>query len=235
MVTSREPTLFVCASISSSLQLKLRLQNPFVPLLLGAVLCKAMRGYSTHGFAHYLFKPLWTKPLPHDVALGFSTPYLAMMEGDPSTWKYLNEVEDRGMALAFEAELKALLEHERHAKSGRVDGEHSIVVEAIRLSETTRTESCEGTRYPLQTLQVHIDCIYRAPGMSERKTILITEMEHLRRKEKEDGVVCKVKNVRTSFEDLVIRGADKAFKRYASVWHKHRKKEAKKAKKAAKK
>ena len=60
-------------------------------------------------------------------------------------------------------------------------------------------------------------------------------MEHLRRKEKEDGVVCKVKNVRTSFEDLVIRGADKAFERYASVWHKHRKKEAKKAKKAAKK
>lgn len=213
----------------------MRLQNPFVPLLLGAVLCMALSGCSAHGFAYYLFKPLWTKPLPHDVKLGFSTPYLVMMEGDPSEWKYMNEVEDRGMALAFEAEFKDLWEHERHAKPGRVDGEHSIVVEAIRLSETTRTESCEGTRYPLQTLQVHIDCIYRAPGMNERKTILITEMEHLRRKEKEDGVVCKVKNVRTSFEDLVVRGADKAFERYASVWHKHRKREAKKAKKAAKK
>ena len=177
---------------------------------------------------------MWTKPLPYDIALGFSTPYLVMMEGDSSAWKYMNEVEDRGMALAFEAEFKDLREHERHAIPGHVDGEHSIVVEAIRLSETTRTECCEGTRHPLQTLHVHIDCIYRAPGMSERKTILITELEHLRRKEKKGGVVCKVKNVRNSFKDLVIRGADKAFERYASVWHKHRKRETKKAKKAAK-
>ena len=128
MVTFRQPTSASVRFDFLPLQLRLRLQNPFVPLLLGAVLCMALSGCSAHGFAYYLFKPLWTKPLPHDVALGFSTPYLVMMEGDPSAWKYMNEVEDRGMALAFEAEFKALWEHERQL--GRVDGEHSIVVEA---------------------------------------------------------------------------------------------------------
>lgn len=203
-------------------------------LILGAWFCLALGGCSAHGVAYYLFKPLWTKDLPHSIELGISTPYIVLMEGDMAEWKYMNEVDERSLAQAFEREFKAELAHERRAKPGRVDGAHSIVVEAIRLSETTRTETCNGQPYTLHSMVVLIDCIYRAPGMSERRTIRLDDMEHLRRKEKENEVVCKVKNIRTSFESLVTRGADKAFAKYASVWHKHRKKEARAAKKAAK-
>ncbi len=200
-----------------------------------AITAWALTGCNAHGIAYYLFKPLWTKSLPHDIELGISTPYIVLMEGDMSEWKYMNEVDERTMAQAFEQEFKAELAHERHAKPGNVDGAHSIVVEAIRLSETTRKEKCNGQSYTLHSMVVEIDCIYRAPGMHERRTIRLDEMEHLRKKEKEDEVVCKVKNIRASFENLVLRGADKAFAKYASVWHKHRKQAARKAKRAAKK
>ena len=194
----------------------------------------ALSGCSGHGVAYYVFKPLWTKSLPHDIELGISTPYLVMMEGDMAQWKYMNDVDERTLAQAFERAFKEELEHERHAKPGRMDGAHSIEVETIRLSETTRTEKCNGTPYTLHSMKVEIDCIYKAPGMSERRTIRLDEMEHLRRKEKEGVVECKVKNIRTSFESVVLRGADKAFAKYASVWHQHRKKSERAAKKAEK-
>lgn len=210
-----------------------RLRTGVLSLL--AVLALTWCGCNAHGVAYYVFKPLWTKSLPYTIELGISLPHIVLMEGDMSQWRYMNDVDEREMARVFEQHFREEFAHNRHAKPGPVDGEHSIVIESIRLEETARTETCEGTEYTLQRMTVSIECLFRAPGMNERRTITLNEMEHLRRKEKENEVVCKVKNARASFGDLVRRGADKAFAKYGSVWHKHRKKEARKAKKAAKK
>jgi len=206
-----------------------------LPLLAGVLLCTALSGCNAHGFGYYLFKPLWTKSLPYTIDLGVSVPHIVLMEGDMSQWKYMNDVDERAMAQTFERHFREEVNHARHAKAGSMEGEHSIAIEAIRLQETARTETCEGTSYTLQRMTVNIDCIYRAPGMNKRHTITLDEMEHLRRKEKEDGVVCKVKNARATFENLVCRGADKAYAKYGSIWHKHRKQVAREKERAAKK
>ena len=211
------------------------MRRHLLPLLVGGLLCTALSGCNAHGFGYYLFKPLWTKSLPHTIDLGISLPHIVLMEGDMGQWRYMNDVDEREMARVFEQHFREEVAHDRHAKPGPVDGEHSIVIESIRLEETARTETCEGTDFTLQRMTVSIECIFRAPGMNERRTITLNEMEHLRRKEKEDGVVCKVKNARASFADLVRRGADKAFAKYGSVWHKHRKRIARQNKRAAKK
>ena len=210
------------------------MRRHLLPFILGGLLCTGLAGCNAHGFTYYLFKPLWTKSLPHDIALGTSTPYIVLMEGNPSEWQYMNAVDERAMAQVFERHFREEVEHDRHAKPGTMDGEHTITIEAIRLQETSRTETREGQPYRLQAMKVLIDCIFRAPGMTERETITLYERESLKRKEREGHVECRVKNTNATFEDVVRRGADKAFAKYCTEWHRHRKKERRERKRAMK-
>ena len=108
----------------------------------------------------------------------------------------------------------------------------------LRFSSATQPDTTkEGTAAqfaPAVAMKVLIDCIFRAPGMTERETITLYERESLKRKEREGHVECRVKNTNATFEDVVRRGADKAFAKYCTEWHRHRKKERRERKRAMK-